>query len=453
MNRKDILLNITLVFLLILTIIQASLLWIKFPNLKEHKNTQEVYNTFDFFKEILKPEKIVLNAGNSKHYVEYTFPDIWNDYVDVLSSIFLKTHEENMIPVNIMEYLKAQREKSIVFVFNKETNGRLFLNLTGDNRNSKNKYNLEIKEIYLSSKSIFISNSKGIFKLNYKVDVNPEELIDKLDYSNLTPYINLYEAYGIKNNIYIPKDGIIKYQEIYYQDEIQNLNKVYENNLASRVLNQNIDYIKEITQNDGTTFVNGDKFLKILNAGLIYYENPELIENTEENLYLSLKTAVVFMSSKMGVPNTIKMYKYEPLNDKNIGSGYRFYFNFTQDNIPVYLDSNIASNYIIIDVYSDFIRSYRQIYRSAVEKPEKIYHESKKNDIFTLVNDNYNIFNINNENPTVEEILKSLQNVDICYIDINKNDEKSKLIPALKIEYNNRNLFFNLKNGYFIMER
>ena len=452
MKKKDLLLNIVLVFLLILTIVQASLLWIKFPDIHEKKNIQEVYNTEDFFKEILKPEKVVLNTGQN-HYIKYNFPEIWNEYSNILSQIFINTEEKDLIPVNYTEYLEAQKEKSLVFVFNKEINGRLFLNLTGDKRQSKNKYNLEMKEIYLSRYNVFIVNSKGAFKLNFNITANPEDTINKTDLSKLEPFINLYEAYGVQNNIYIPLSGRIRYQEISYQDEIKNLDKLYENNLASRVLNQNIDYVKEITQKDGTTFVYGDKFFKIMNNGLIYYENPESIDSIESNLYLSMKTAISFMSSKMGVPNTIRLYNFEPIKDSKNSFGYRFYFNFTESNIPVYLNSSISSNYIIIDVYSDIIKSYRQIYRGPVEKPEKIYHESTHIDLKNLITEHYSLFDNSGENPDVMNVMQKINNINFCYIDNNDSDDKSKLIPALNIKYNNRNLFFNLKNSTFIMER
>lgn len=455
MKKKEILLNVSLIFLIFLTIVQASLLWIKIPTLKNKPTTQEQYNTEDFFKEILKPKKLIINFGDTNHTVLYDFPNTWNEYTEVVSSIFMQLDDSIINSISSDEYLNMQKEQSIVFVFDKELTGNLFLNLIGKSPRSNSNSNIPIKEIYISKNNIVISNLKGIYKLKLNLGKNPESIIENLNKYSTRKYNNLSELYGVSKNIYLPADKKISYKEIYYQDEISTMEKQYKNNLASRVLNQNIDYIREITQANETIYVYEDRFLKILSSGMIIYENPENFEINEKNLYVSLKTAVSFISSKMGISNTITLDKIESIKHKT-NYGYRFYFSFTENSIPVALSDKKIKNYISIDAYSDHIKSYKQLYRGSIQNPNEIHKETTEIPLEELINNNINKFiEKNDEIIELNKILENIQDISFVYIDsLKKNDDdKTKLLPAMKINYKDKELFFNLKNGKFIMER
>lgn len=453
MKRKEVLLNIILVFLIVLTIIQASLLWIKVPDLNKKTMTQEQYNTEDFFKEILKPKKLIVNFGDSNHTVLYEFQNVWSEYTEVVSSIFMQLNENNIDLISAEDYLNMQSEKSIVFVFNKELTGRLFLNLIGKSPHTSSVGNIPIKEIYISKNNIVVSNSKGIYKLKINLGKDPEHIIESYNNYSNRKYKNFKELYGVNKNLYVPVDNKISYKEIYYKDEISEMEKQYKNNLASRVLDQNIDYIREITQADGTTYVYEDRFLKILSSGMIIYENPENFETNEKNLYISLKTAVSFISSKMGITSSLNLDKIEPIKFKT-NFGYRFYFSFTEGSVPVALSDENIKDYIIIDSYFDHIKSYKQLYRGAIKSPDEVYKDSTELTVPEIINNNIDYF-ISNNSEIVElnSILRSIDDISFVYVDELQDSEKTKLIPAMKFDYKNRELFFNLKNGKFLMER
>ena len=149
MKRKEIYLNLTLIALIALMIVQASLLWIKLPELKQKTIVQEQYNTEDIFKNLLKPKKLIVNFGANNHTVLYDFPEIWNEYVDVISSIFMQISDSNLSLISPQEYMDLQKEKSIVFSFTKEMTANLFLNLIGKSTHSEPKTNIVIREIYI----------------------------------------------------------------------------------------------------------------------------------------------------------------------------------------------------------------------------------------------------------------------------------------------------------------
>lgn len=455
MKRKEVLLNIILVFLIVLTIIQASLLWIKVPDLNKKTMTQEQYNTEDFFKEILKPKKLIVNFGDSNHTVLYEFQNVWSEYTEVISSIFMQLNENNIDLISAEDYLNMQSEKSIVFVFNKELTGRLFLNLIGKSPHTSSVGNIPIKEIYISKNNIVVSNSKGIYKLKINLGKDPEHIIESYNNYSNRKYKNFKELYGVNKNLYVPVDNKISYKEIYYKDEISEMEKQYKNNLASRVLNQNIDYIREITQADGTTYVYEDRFLKLLSSGIINYENPENFQIKENNLFLSLKTAMSFISSKMGISSYIRLNKIEPIKEKD-NLGYKFTFNFTEDSIPVYLISNKLFDYIEIEVYSDHVKSYRQVYRSSIKEPEETYKEITETTIEEIIKNNFNKF-VENYNGIDEieliDIIQNIDDIDLVYIDSDLNNNISQLEISVCISYKNRDLFFSLDDGKFIMER
>lgn len=453
MKRKEILINITLIFLIFLTILQASLIWIKAPGITFKKTKPEQYNTEEFFKELLKPNKLIVNFGDTNHTVLYHFPEIWKDYIDVISTIFMQIDEENISEISKEDYLKAQENKSIVFVFNQEITGRLFLNLTRQSQHASPKIDFAVKEMYISEDNIFISNSQGAYKLKINLGKNPEYIITNLNTFSNPKFQNFYELYNIPNNLYIPVLNKVSYREIYYKDEIKDMKKQYKNNLAARVLNQNIDYIREITQEDGTTYVFEDRFLKILSSGMIIYENTENFQSNENNLFISLKTAVSFISSKMGMGTSIKLTNYESIKSKN-NYGYRFHFNLTENSIPVYMDNSQTSDYIIIEVFSDHVKSYKQMYRGALSNPDEIYKETPELSLDNIISENINVF-AQDEDKVIElnTILENISDIDFIYIDYLNKEENTKLFPAIKVIYKGRTLLFSLKDGKFLMER
>lgn len=455
MKRKEIYLNLSLILLIALMIVQASLLWIKLPELKQKTIVQEQYNTEDIFKNLLKPKKLIVNFGANNHTVLYDFPEIWNEYVDVISSIFMQISDSNLSLISPQEYMDLQKEKSIVFSFTKEMTANLFLNLIGKSTHSEPKTNIVIREIYISNDNIVISNSKGIYKLKINLGKDPTSKIEDLAKFSTRKYENFYEKYNIAKNIYIPINNKMTYREISYKDEIIDMEKQYKNNLASRVLNQNIDYIREITQADGTTYVYEDRFLKLLSSGIINYENPENFQIKENNLFLSLKTAMSFISSKMGISSYIRLNQIEPIKEKD-NLGYKFTFNFTEDSIPVYLISNKLFDYIEIEVYSDHVKSYRQVYRSSIKEPEETYKEITETTIEEIIKNNFNKF-VENYNGIDEieliDIIQNIDDIDLVYIDSDLNNNISQLEISVCISYKNRDLFFSLDDGKFIMER
>lgn len=453
MKRKEILLNISLVILVFLTILQASLLWIKIPKLNRGAVVQEQYNTEDFFKEFLKPKKMIVNFGGDFHTVVYDFSETWKNYINLVSTVFLKVAPDNLTEISPVKYMDLQEDDSIVFVFNREVSGNLFLNLIGKTPHSPAREDTGIKELYISKDNLILTNSHGIFQVNLNIKKDPTDVLNGFNQETTKRYNNFYEKYNILSNVYVPTDDEYDYKEVYFQNEIKTMPKQYKNNLASRVLNENIDYIREITQQDGTTYVYEDRFLKLLSSGLIYYEDPENFETKERNMYVSLKSAINFMTSKMGISNSIKLSGFEPIKFGN-NLGYRLLFNFTEESIPVYLKDKSLENYISIDVFSDHIKSYKQFYRGVVSKPQEIYKVTDQYSVKDLIKDNLGVF-VNQSDGVVEmhEILAAISDCDFVYVDTAPNEEKTKLVPAIRIIYKDRNLFFNMKNGKFLMER
>lgn len=449
-KKKDILLNIILTVLVIIMIIQAGFLWIKMPNIKENRVIQEVYNTEDYFKEILSPGKLIVNFSENDHSVFYNFSEVWSIYIEDISNIFMECSRENLEEISYSDYLKLQSEKSIIFKFDREISGRLFLNLLNMSKGLRDE-SLKIKEIYISNNNIIILNSNGVFKVDYSIKNIPSEVVEDYRKKPYDKYINFYEAYKIPNNIYIPVDGRVSYKKFNYENKIEDMDKVYRNNLVSRVLNHEIDYVREITQMNETNYIYEDRFLKILSDGTIYYENAEKFTMHEINLYLSYKSAISFMSSKMGVTKNIRIDTFEKIeNGENYG--YRFRFNFTEDNINIYPNSDKFNDYIVIDVFSDHIKTYKQLYRGIIEQPKYDIKETDKMDFKNIIAKNLFLFNDISDIPKedkIVEIIKNISDINFVYID---NFEK-EIIPGFKINYKGRNLFFNLENMEFVMER
>ncbi len=443
-KRRERFLSLLLIFLIILVIIQLSFLWLNFSN-KNYEKTQKE-SSEEIHIEVLMPSRLILNYGAKNHIVLRKFDDIWKEHSREFSKIIENATEENLKIIKAEEYLKLQDKESIVFNFGSTISGSILINLLGNSKN--NGLNISVDSIYISKNNdIYIKGAGNYYKLegiNTNIDV---QNILKTRRDMGVNFINFKEAFGINKDILIPQENRLETDKIYYTSGTESMEKRLKNNMAERFLNSNIDYIREISQKGSTNYSYENKFLSISDNGIIEYENRDKINNLDRNLYESLITATDFIYKKTGLTSGIFLEKIKPVDLKNEGKkGYRFYFNYKESQIPLILNSE-KNSFIELEVYQDFVKSYREVYLKKIENPSVDREVVKIKNIKDVVENNLDIFGL----KTKEEVLSNINALSIVYLS-EENDAK-KLKLYYEINYKEALYYFNISTGKFIRKR
>ena len=436
--------TLAIIFLIFLLAFQSKNLWLSFDTSDE--DTMTIGDVSEFLEEILTPQRIIANLGDRDHYMTTKLSDYWKMTAEDISEKLQRATSDNLKLISIEEYLTLQKEKSIIFKFNSPLSGSVFVNLIGDNRNS-NDINLSVDSIYISdSGEIYISGSKSFYKLmDIKVDFDIEEMLTEVKEKGLHA-INFYEAYGIKKDIYIPDDDYLSLQKVSYMSGLYNLEEDKKSTLAERFLNVPIDYIREITVDGKNTYIYENEYLSLSSEGIIEYSLESLFDVKSRDLNKSLDRAVEFIAQKTGISSGIYLEKIEPC-DYNGNLGYRFFFNLKDGQIPLVLPSKDHS-FIEIDVYSEFVKNYREYYirkdNNPIYKREKIYLE----DIHRIINKNRDLFN----DVTTMDVLSAVENLNLVYLSFN-NYEAEEPMLVYEMAYMGNIYYFNTVSGKLMMIR
>ena len=436
--------TLAIIFLVLLLAFQSKNLWLSFDTSDE--DTMTIGDVSEFLEEILTPQRIIANLGDRDHYMTTKLSDYWKMTAEDISEKLQRATSDNLKLISIEEYLTLQKEKSIIFKFNSPLSGSVFVNLIGDNRNS-NDINLSVDSIYISNVGeIYISGSKSFYKLvDIKVDFPIDNILDEVKERGLHA-INFYEAYGIKKDIYIPDDDYLSLQKVSYISGLYNLEEDKKSTLAERFLNVPIDYIREITVDGKNTYIYENEYLSLSSEGVIEYSLESLFDVKSRDLNKSLDRAVEFIAQKTGISSGIYLEKIEPC-DYNGNLGYRFFFNLKDGQIPLVLPSKDHS-FIEIDVYSEFVKNYREYYirkdNNPIYKREKIYLE----DIHRIINKNRDLFN----DVTTMDVLSAVENLNLVYLSFN-NYEAEEPMLVYEMAYMGNIYYFNTESGKLMMIR
>lgn len=436
--------TLSIIFLILLLVFQSKNLWLSFDTSDE--DTMTIGDVSEFLEEILTPQRIIANLGDREHYMTTDLREYWKMTAEDISEKLQRATSDNLKLINTEEYLNLQKEKSIVFKFNSPLSGSVFVNLIGDKRNS-NDINLSVDSIYISELGeIYISGSKSFYKLmDIKVDFDIEKMLTEVKEKGLHA-INFYEAYGIKKDIYIPDDDYVSLQKVSYVSGLYNLEEDKKSTLAERFLNVPIDYIREITVDGKNTYIYENEYLSLSSEGVIEYSLESLFDVKSRDLNKSLDRAVEFIAQKTGISSGIYLEKIEPC-DYNGNLGYRFFFNLKDGQIPLVLPSKDHS-FIEIDVYSEFVKNYREYYirkdNNPIYKREKIYLE----DIHRIINKNRDLFN----DVTTMDVLSAVENLNLVYLSFN-NYEAEEPMLVYEMAYMGNIYYFNTESGKLMMIR
>jgi len=435
---------VIIIFLIFLLIFQSRNLWLSFDKRGKLENTTT--DVGEILNEILMPQRIISNFGNRNHYISTNVSDFWKLYSEEISNILQDINSENLKSITLADYLNLQEKTSIIFKFNSPLSGSIFVNFLGDDYGDNN-VNISVDSIYISKDGeIYLTGVGNFYKvLDKKVEFSIDDMLNEGKKSG-TKALNFYEAYGILKDIYIPESTYTHIQNVSYVSGLYDLDEYSKQSLAERFLDTPIDYIREISVADKNTFIYEGEYLSLSKNGVIEYSLECKFYVTGRDLYKSLNRAVEFISQKTGISSDIYLDKTEPI-EFNGNLGYRFFFNLKEGQVPMILTSRDHS-FIEIDVYSDYVKNYREYYIRKADNPiyeeDDVYLES----LHKVLKKNRRIFS----NDNVMDILKNIDSVSIVYLSFSKF-ESDDLKLVYEIVYKGSKYYLSVDDGKLVMVR
>lgn len=204
--------------------------------------------------------------------------------------------------------------------------------------------------------------------------------------------------------------------------------------------------MRELSADGKNTYIYENEYLSLSRDGIIEYSLESLFDSKMRNLNKSLDQAVEFIAQKTGISSGIYLEKIEPIEyNKNLG--YRFFFNLKDGQIPLVLPSKEHS-FIEIDVYSEFVKNYREYYirkdDNPIYKKEKIY----LTDIHRILNKNKKLFSY----KSAMDILKNIDSLNLVYLSFNKFETEEPML-VYEMSYMDNIYYFNTEDGKLMMVR
>jgi hypothetical protein len=152
--------------------------------------------------------------------------------------------------------------------------------------------------------------------------------------------------------------------------------------------------------------------------------------------------------------------------DSEESEGYRLTFRYRIRGIPVILGSDTVEDFIQVDVFNKYVRNYKRFIR----KDMKINIQNKSDDnrmlsAFDIININYDILEkgyVEDKNIDLEDIdretikddiLSSIQNINIAYLDPCLKEKEEELIGVWVLQTQDRLYAFDAYSGELVLER
>ncbi|HZJ98918.1 MAG TPA: hypothetical protein VFC79_02875 [Tissierellaceae bacterium] len=472
---KERLKTFLLISLVSISVILAKNLWLQTPEELFEFAAELGDDEFSSYvlSDMILPNKYLLNFSETNHTIMYDDSKygMWSKSRDNLIEV-LNREDIEITEITDDEYLDYHNVKSVVFYFSSQINTYI-LTRAWDVKDANNLVdimpNMDSIYIYLGNSNpffIFSDNDKHI-AISYE-GMDTSALIDEInkiaESQDHTRYYSMKE-YGVKSDIFIPVEIDYTLPEIYVANDTFSYSSKEKKQLAERFFDTNIDYIREIEEGNGSTiYENNQKILKLNTNGIIEYFHA--IENrvTERNLFLSLSTAVQFLSEKAEVQEGMYLAGIQEISqDENVG--YRLFFRYRVRGIPVILGNLEISEYVNIEVFNDHIRNYKYYARKDMNKiPSMTIDEDKILAALDVLDINYDFFQdiylssndiqIGEEpDDIIDRVLASIEDITLAYYDPCLKEQDEKLIPVWAIRYMGTTYAFDANNGILVYER
>ncbi|HSH35062.1 hypothetical protein [Schnuerera sp.] len=475
--------TILLLSLVFISVFLTRRLWIQMPyEILPLFQKEEALSANYLFTDMIKPDKYLLNFDEKNHTIFHNDDNnnLWTStrfsLADILSSNDIRTE-----PISTEELFTYYNNKSIVFYFPEKFSTYILarsLDVAKPNSITDKMPDVDSIYFYLGREEPYVVFSDGDEHLKiYDSNSDFESIKNKLKIieqeKNYTFYYPIRETLGIDNDVYIPYKMSKIMPLVYVENELNtdDIDEIRE--IAEIFFEKNIDYIREIIENNGSIlYVYNQKVLKINQSGVLEYFSPLEEPVKERNLYISLNTASEFLSNHIGVPKDLYLSKVEEI-ESGENLGYRLFFKYRIRGMPVVLGKEIAEDFIQIDVFNKYVRNYKRFIRKDMDiEAVNDAEVSQMLSAFDIINMNYQLLQnnyIKDKEITLEdledmdkeelreklkdEVLSSINDISLAYLDPCLNKEKEKLIGVWLLTTENRIYAFDVYSGVLAFSR
>ncbi len=453
-------------FMIILFMISLTLtynLWMVIPVGETNHTSSEILldNKNIDVVNILSPQRYVVNFEGDNHTVFFSEPyEIWNvTKPEEKDKIWIWKTAKNELKrylgysfelenVNQESWTNINKFKSIRMDFASKIPTKSLIQILSESpRDDLNRFDeleyinsILISSNKLESNTIYLANTDEKIYLRLKgstIGFNINTLIENIKKTGevkgyVSYYTNILKQFlEVESDILVPIFNDTSIDSIDVTNEIHASDNVQKRTLADTFFKESFDFIKEITENNGSTiymYGYGDKSLKISQDGLLeYIEKVNKQKSNDESMFVdSLKIAAAFVDEYIGWPvNAQNAYLsgYETI-EKDKKKGYKFYFNYRLNGLPVIV-SNIGDvSGLEVEVVDNQVTYYKRIIK-------RVSQENK----------------IDEKIPNIVNILiKNLEKMKANYVEYNKLDEDT--VSRLNI----RELITDIQLAYYYME-
>ncbi|WP_311562124.1 hypothetical protein [Peptoniphilus duerdenii] len=421
--------NLLIVVLAAAAIFQTYYLWSEYDDKSEKVQVKEEFKSEDLVRKVLSPRVVVYNK-DKKHYLEYKTDDIFKKLLPDISKIFTTTTLENYEEISAEEYLKLQEEDSIVLTMAVYIEDQDFVKAMGLSEKTEG-LNIKVNEIYLSDRAIVLSGGEKHFKLKNQSEVVVSNILKSKGTKDLIEAKTIYELYHVQKNIFIPVGDYIYVRKFKYTNRVLDLSAQDRIMLAQRFISKDIDFIKEIRDEEKDIYVYESLIFKILNDGHLVFEDLNSRKQEEIEKSQKLINSLNFIVDKTG--RTEGHYLRTMYDEKN---KTKILFEKREDGIQV-VPLKDSNPYIEIGNEENMVRNYKERYRRADSDEDLVKYPHRLRHFEYIIGENLDKFGA----ETVQQVVENIKGVSLVYMD---DEDEEELILGMKIYYNDKNYYIDL---------
>lgn len=479
--------NVALVVLFLSTVLLLYFFWGSDSYREVSEPDQKVQGESVLAKELVRPEKIIVNFGEDNYTVIASENSwIWNDSKNsILSGLDRFGKAENILAEEITDkqYQEVMKYRSICAEFSYNIPMNDFCSIFGLNQPQSYDMIKTVTAIGYSTYSperIFIydgKNMKYYMLMAQEADTGLDNLITSIESKGYDPYypVGSFIGIGVENTTLIPISLESNLQSFLYQQDayIHQTDKI--NYLAEKFFGENFDFVRKITENNGTIiymYGYGQKVLIVNTDGSFEYKEEQINDSSDLGFYDSLTTAIQFIESHgtwESLEGTrITRYLRNVTENPDQKEGYRFTFDLEINGSPVYYEKGDA---FVIDVENGqvnyFKRNMIDYNQNDVDATEAASYENAFSAV-NLIAKNYEyIDDLLKEQGVVtedglipgsfEDISALITDMKTGYMKTTSAAGENKMIPVWVVTIKNIDFYFGLYDaepeGFSISER
>ncbi|MDO5028847.1 MAG: hypothetical protein Q4E36_06230 [Bacillota bacterium] len=395
------------------------------------ENTEEAisYSPQGLLEDAIKPDSLAINFGSDHHsLIANPLQDgYWTEIKEVIKTVFEDQGTDKVSLDSISEDIYSQllQQRSIYMTFNQGLTTLTILNAL------KTQSTSDLVEQFPKIDSLYISLEKPLVVIksqNKKTLLSFKSLpTEKLNIKVANLFLEGYNPYSLGKNIlgnqsleYIPKISKHKIEKITYSNLVQDLDQETLENIINKFFQKDLNLIREIKEEGvQTIYVDGERILKINKQGLISYYNPQIPKIKERNLYISLETALSFISKNLGFEDSHYLKEIKPI-EVNHNQGFKIVFGKTAGSYKVQVEDENIYDYLEIDVFNNHVRRLAHYYRGPRDQRKEYVQVDESQDLRPIIKKNLDQINNQLQKPqawTYEQVLANIQTASINYKD------------------------------------